>query len=340
MHVITPAMAAAACSAACRHRHTPKPSSPAADYSAAVARAQLRQAQDDSVVAPGGRSILMGHGERTARVFVLLHGFTDSPKQFESLGQRLFATGDNVYIPRLPHHAEAQGRMRSLTRITASELAAFGDSTIDIARGLGDSIIVVGLSAGGNVAASIRSNIATRRVARGAHRTGNRCWSRLRRRGARTHDRCVAPPERDAKRSTRQRASRLHPGHHDARTCAASPAARRRDPRRGRRFSGRRASNHVLTERERSHRERRGVVGSGARRWTEGPSLVSVYQFPGALRLPHNVMETTARGGNLELVLPVVEAMARGAQMPTTAPFRFFVSDWEAALASALAPRR
>ena len=63
-----------------------------------------------------------------------------------------------------------------------------------------------------------------------------------------------------------------------------------------------------------------------ARRWTVGPPLVSVYQFPGALRLPHNVMETTARGGNLELVLPVVEAMARGAQIPTTATYRFIVS--------------
>ena len=69
-----------------RHRVAilPRGSSPAADYASAVARAQLRQAQDDSVVAIGGRSIFMGHGERTPRVFVLLHGFTDSPKQFEA----------------------------------------------------------------------------------------------------------------------------------------------------------------------------------------------------------------------------------------------------------------
>src|SRR5262249_33932386 len=103
----------------------------------------------------GARSILMVHGDRTPRVFVLLHGFTDSPRQFESLGQRFFDGGDNVYIPRLPHHAEREGRVRALGRVTARELAAFGDSTVDIARGLGDTIIVVGLSAGGNIAGSL-----------------------------------------------------------------------------------------------------------------------------------------------------------------------------------------
>src|SRR5918992_3381886 len=79
------------------------PIPPAPTYDDAIARAARRQAADDSVVARGGRSVLLTHGQRTPRAYVLLHGFTNSPSQFVDVGERLFATGDNVYVPRLPH---------------------------------------------------------------------------------------------------------------------------------------------------------------------------------------------------------------------------------------------
>ena len=299
--------------------------SPAADYASAVARTQTRQAQDDSVVASGGRSIFMGHGERTPRVFVLLHGFTDSPKQFEALGARLFATGDNVYIPRLPRHAEAQARMRSLTRVTAGELAAFGDSTIDIARGLGDSIIVVGLSAGGNVAAWIaqhrddvqRAVLIAPAIAAG--RVSDEVAHALVIAGSRLPNvtRSAAPdserPDYIQGITTRGLAQVLRLGEEVRVEAERFPG-------------GAHQIMFLLNENDRTVSDAAAV--DLARRWSEGPSLVSVYEFPGALRLPHNVMETSARGGNLDVVLPVVEAMARGAQMPTTAAYRFLFSDW------------
>src|SRR5690242_13445862 len=135
----------------------PLPLSVPATFEDAVAMIALRQAADDSVVVAGGRTLLLSHGARTARVFVLLHGFTDLPEQFVVVGQHLFAGGDNVYIPRLPHHGERRAPVRSLGRVRAQELARFGDSTIALARGLGDTIIVMGLSAGGVIAGSIRS---------------------------------------------------------------------------------------------------------------------------------------------------------------------------------------
>jgi len=76
---------------------------------------------------------------RTPRIFVLLHGFTDLPEQFAVVGQQLFAAADNVYIPRLPRHGARRAPMRSLGRISAVELARFGDSCVTIASGLGDS---------------------------------------------------------------------------------------------------------------------------------------------------------------------------------------------------------
>src|SRR5690348_3943799 len=91
---------------------------PAQSYAAAVSLARAQQAIDDSVAVPLGRSILLTHGHRTARAVVLLHGYTDSPRQFADLADSLFAEGDNVYVPRLPHHAERGGDVSRLARVT------------------------------------------------------------------------------------------------------------------------------------------------------------------------------------------------------------------------------
>src|SRR5438105_5111728 len=138
----------------------PAPLPPPASYDSASAMVARRQAEDDSVVVSRGRSVLLTHGTRTPRVFVLLHGFSDLPDQFAIVGAHLFAGGDNVYLPRLPHHGERRAPVRSLGKVRAEELARFGDSTMAIARGLGDSIIVMGLSAGGVIAGSIAQSHA------------------------------------------------------------------------------------------------------------------------------------------------------------------------------------
>ena len=291
-------------------------------------RVQLRQAEDDSVAVLGARSIFMGHGQRTPRVFVLLHGFTDAPKQFEALGARFFATGDNVYIPRLPHHAEREGKVRALGRLSASELAAFGDSCVDIARGLGDTVIVVGLSAGGNVAASIAQHradvwravliapaIAAGRVSDDAGRNLVLAASRLP-----NITRSEAPdttrPEFVQGISTRGLAQVLQLGERIRDDADRSPGQARQIA-------------FLLNKNDRTVSEDAAI--DLARRWTVGTPLVSVYQFPAELRLPHNVMESTERGGNTDLVLPVVEAISRGGPTPAAVRYQFIRSDWNRA---------
>ena len=54
-----------------------------------------------------------------------------------------------------------------------------------------------------------------------------------------------------------------------------------------------------------------------ARRWTRHGGTVQVYTFPASAKLPHNVMEVPQRGGNLDLVLPVLEALAYARTPPT-----------------------
>jgi carboxylesterase len=107
---------------------------------------------DGTAVASECGTELLTHGGRTRRVIVMLHGLTNCPAQFDSLGRLSFARGANVLIPRLPRHGYANRMTTELARLNAHELCAFTDRVIDAARGLGDSVTVVGLSIGGVMA--------------------------------------------------------------------------------------------------------------------------------------------------------------------------------------------
>jgi len=125
---------------------------PAANYDDAIARARIFE-RADSVATASGRSVLRVHGHRTSRAFVLFHGLTNSPYQFRDLADSIYAAGDNVFVPRLPWHALPGGTQRELARITATALQGVADTSVDIASGLGDTVIVFGLSLGGTMAA-------------------------------------------------------------------------------------------------------------------------------------------------------------------------------------------
>jgi esterase/lipase len=298
---------------------------PTASYFAAAERAAQRQSEDDSIAVAGAGSILMTHGAKTPRAYVLLHGFTDSPKQFEELGKRLFATGDNVYIPRLPHHSERAWGVRELGNVRVSELIAFGDSSVDIASGLGDSIVVVGLSAGGNVAASIAQNrpdVARAVIIAPAISAGRVSGSVARKLGwfASLFPDVVRAAKRDTMRpdyvqgiSTRGLGQVLQLGAHVRSSAELFPAQTKQIA-------------FLLNENDRTVSDDASI--ELARHWESGPSLVSVYQFPRELKLLHNTMESTDKGGNLEIVLPVVEALARGVRPPMSANYIFLFSDW------------
>ena len=126
---------------------------PAAGYDEALARFERIGRSEPADVRPVCHSYLFGHGRRTGRAIVLLHGFTNCPRQFEAFAQLLYDRGANVLVLRVPHHGLRDPLTRDPQWLTAEELAALGDESVDIARGLGDSVTVAGLSMGGNVAA-------------------------------------------------------------------------------------------------------------------------------------------------------------------------------------------
>jgi len=132
---------------------------PAPSYKEAMAR--WARAQEHEAAQPlhdGGRSIVLTHGHETERVFVLLHGLTNAPRQFRELGEKLFATGANVVIPRLAHHGLADRMTEAHAALTAQDLIGYAQYGVDLAQGLGKKVTVVGLSISGISAAWLAQN--------------------------------------------------------------------------------------------------------------------------------------------------------------------------------------
>jgi alpha-beta hydrolase superfamily lysophospholipase len=134
------------------HDLGPRPD-PAADYAAAEARIAAEAAADSTPLNPLCHPRLLGHGERRPVAIVLLHGVSSCPQAFVDLAPALFARGHNVIAPRMPQNGYADRATDALARMTAEELRAWGDAAVDVAAGLGDEVVVLGISAGGTVAA-------------------------------------------------------------------------------------------------------------------------------------------------------------------------------------------
>ncbi len=102
------------------------------------------------------RSRFWLHGEPTAKVFVLFHGLTAAPYQFETLGERLYKAGYNVVVPLLPGHGRAGNWGANNPPPLPEDMAVYQKFVLlwlDRAKALGQSVIVGGLSAGGVLAA-------------------------------------------------------------------------------------------------------------------------------------------------------------------------------------------
>jgi carboxylesterase len=132
---------------------------PARSYDEAMERWAETQAKEAALpLHEGGRTVVLSHGHPTERVFVLLHGLTNAPRQFRELGEKLFATGANVVIPRLAHHGFADRLTDAHAAMTAQDLIRYAQYGVDLAQGLGQHVTVIGLSISGISAAWLAQN--------------------------------------------------------------------------------------------------------------------------------------------------------------------------------------
>ncbi len=131
---------------------------PATSYADSVARIQAVLDDEAGKVCDICGTRFLTHGDKTAKAVVLIHGLTNSPRQFWELGQRLYDDGYNVLIPRMPYHGLRTHTVSELANTRPGDLSRFGDQTADIAAGIGEEVTVVGLSGGGTIAAWIGQN--------------------------------------------------------------------------------------------------------------------------------------------------------------------------------------
>src|SRR4051794_5582577 len=286
---------------------------PIADYTAAITRIAAIQAHEDSIVAPGGGSILLSHGHRTGRVVVLFHGLTDSPLQYFPFAQRLFAEGDNVFVPRLPHHAEKNGHVAAMGKLTAQELRDLGDQSVDVAQGLGDTVIVSGLSAGGTIAAWVGQyrmdvhrvvlvapalevthvpSLLNGAVLRIALRVPN---------VSRESPRDSTEPDREPGWATHAVAQTLKLGVAVRRAAAAKAPA---------------VKDISILLNAHDHTIANGAAIDLARAWHAHGATTAVYMLPDSLQLPHDVIDPRHPGSNVGVVYPLLDALIAGTAKP------------------------
>jgi carboxylesterase len=131
----------------------PAPARPTRSPHEALARLAELQSADDEGVAEACRTRLLEPSEPCAATIVVWHGFTNCPAQFAAVAERFAAAGYRVLLPRMPHHGARDVLTRELLELRAADLTGHVGVCVDIATGFGAPVWVVGLSAGGVLAA-------------------------------------------------------------------------------------------------------------------------------------------------------------------------------------------
>jgi esterase/lipase len=289
---------------------------PPGGYEKAVSGIRAEASRDTVSVSPECRSILLDHGRRAGRVYLFFHGITNCPMQFMALGQRLYETGANVYIPLLPHHGLSDRMTTDLAKLQAQELADFADRELDLALGLGDTVVVSGLSLGAVLAAYLaqeREEVslavplapllgpamapawARRPLTRAALVLPNRFiwWN------SKQQENLPGPKRVYPRFATRAMAQTMRLG------AIVEDRARERAP------AARRIVMVTIAEDPAVNND---AIAALVRSWqARAADRVSAYEFPGSLRLGHDVIDPDQPYERIGVVYPILEKILTGA---------------------------
>jgi carboxylesterase len=288
------------------HLAATAPSRPAANYDVAITRIEALQAGEGFEYNPKCLTTLLTHGQKTAGAVVLVHGYTNCPYQYHQLAPQIYALGYNVLIAPLPHHGLADRMTEEHRRLTAEELAAYADQVIDIARGLGDQVTMLGISGGGVTtawAAQQRADLYRAVIISPAFgfqavpmpltRAGMRLYSLL------PNQFTWWDPVKQENNgsdynyprySTHALAQALRLGF------AVTSAARRAPPA---------AGSLVVVTNANDDQVNRQMIDQAVALWqARAPTKVSTYEFPVSLGLQHDLLDPSAPGAHPEVVYP------------------------------------
>ncbi|HEX6350060.1 MAG TPA: alpha/beta fold hydrolase [Candidatus Dormibacteraeota bacterium] len=260
------------------------------------------------------------HGGRTQRCSVLLHGITNCPQQWARVAEILHTEGQNVLVPRYPHHGLRDRLNTDIARLTPEELEATGEEVLAAAAELGEKVTLIGLSLGGVLAAWLAQRQAEVDVAvlvaplfgirhlpaaalpglRAVARRGPNLYlwwdARLK---------AKLQPEHGYPRvATRAFGALLELGHRVERESRrAAPFAR---------------ALVVVTNAADPAVDNRASAAL-ARRWRAHGADVTEYEFPAELGLPHDLIDPSHREAAVERVYPRLLELVKSAEAGTAA---------------------
>lgn len=103
-----------------------------------------------------------GH-ERARRAVVIFHGLSSCPHAQVQLAPLIADAGCAVLVARMPFHGQADNKSDALRHYLGPAIVAHVDEVLDIAAGLGDELVVSGISGGAVLAgwaAQTRADVA------------------------------------------------------------------------------------------------------------------------------------------------------------------------------------
>jgi alpha-beta hydrolase superfamily lysophospholipase len=249
------------------------------------------------------------------RVIVCYHGYTNCPFQFQALAEHFHAEGNNVFIPRLPYHGLSDRMTTEQARLTAADLVNFTNQTLNIACGLGEEIVLTGLSAGAVMAAwaaHFRSEVHTVIVAAPSlglpgfpmwasdttswllHYLPNFFiwWDQ------RAKAKIAGAPHAYPRFATRALAEIVALGWQVRRVARTTPPLAQR-------------LAVILSDSDAA--VQRGMVEQLARDWQRhAPDRVIFQRFPAHLRIHHDMIDPTQPAQRVDLVYPIWSTLATG----------------------------
>ena len=287
------------------------------DYAEGIRIAQTIKDLDGPNVNPVCQSRLYTHGHRTERSLVLLHGFTNCPRQMDALGTQLFAQGWNVFIPRYPRHGYTNRLTDAIAELRSEHLVALANRSVEVGTALGERLTVAGLSLGAILAGLMAQRRAdVDRAVLIAPMLGLRpipgpMLTVLSLLATRAPNLYVWWSRKDK--------GRIGPSYgyprFSTRAYAALFECGRMLVREARRAAPKAKSLVVVTNAAEPRLDNRftyALIDS----WRNRDADVETYEFPIAERLPHDLIDPSNPAQNIELVYPVVTRLISYSSLP------------------------
>ncbi len=295
---------------------------PAPTPDAARARFAALAARDGPEIVEICRSQLVAPAGRARRTVVIFHGLSSCPHAQVEIIPLVHAEGCAVLVPRMPHHGMRDNRSDSLRHFTGPVIVAHVDEVIDIAAGLGDELVVAGISGGAVLAGWAVQNRpeVTEAVLiapfYGMATFGTRFNGLLMRlllllpnfsiwKNPLKGSRSEAPPHNMARQSSRGVAEMMRVG-----------LATRRLAAKGRAKGGR----VVLVLNEADIAISNTVAESMGAAFESGGTPVARVQIPRELQLPHELIDPVQIGEKVAIVNPALTGLLAWSRLPQAGP--------------------